>query len=495
MLNSLGEGVGASPDAEASLDASQDPESESFGGAGGKGGSGPEGGAAGTTDGSAGSDDVTGPCTPGDTLCSSGSVRTCQANGAYGEPVPCASKMCSEGVCLPCPALTRDCDGNPANGCEGTGGHCFSYTPSNVDPSSYWNWENAPTATLGCDDTLDTAALPAVGTGTATLCSASFPYETRTQLNGPNIAILWLKGLTVTSGFTIKLRGDKPVVFMVDGAVDISGTLDAGSTASAAGAGASVAACAASVGTPSNGGGGGGFRFAGSGGAARDIGDTSACPATQFAGQAISTSLVPLRAGCAGGKGADGQSKTDVSKFIAPGGGGGYGGGAVQISASGAVVITGAVTSGGAGGGPGAIAAAQDTGQLAPACGGGGGSGGAVLLEGKGVTTNAKVFVNGGGGGGGGPGQRDTYNGACGKIGTAGGDGDASTTSAAFGQRGEGMLDGSCADGGFTPNKWPGNGANGGTTGSPALEAVCGEHWQGGGGGGGGGGWIVVNSF
>ncbi|MBI5537665.1 MAG: hypothetical protein HY898_33385 [Deltaproteobacteria bacterium] len=510
-LNSHGEAVEDLSDAATGSDASQD-SATSVGGSGGsegKGGSGAEAGVAGTSgagaaggmdgtggvSGSAGAGGTAGPCTPGETLCSGGSVLTCLASGEYGAPVPCASNACAEGICSPCPAGTRDCDGNAVNGCEGIGGHCFAYTPSNVDPSSYWNWENATAATLSCDETLDTSALPAVGSGTATLCGVTLPYETRSQPNGPNIAIFWVKGLTVTSGSTIRLQGDKPVAFMVDGAVEIAGTLDAGSTSSSAGAGASASGCAAPEGTPSHGGGGGGFQFAGSGGAARDIGEASSCPATQFAGPALSCSLVPLRAGCAGGKGADGQSKDDATKFIAPGGAGGYGGGAVQISASGAVVITGAITAGGAGGGPGSLAAAENTAQLAPSCGGGGGSGGAILLEGKGVITNSKVFANGGGGGGGGPGQRDTHNGPCGKIGTAGGNGTADTTPATPGQRGEGLLDSSCADGGYTPNKWPGNGANGGTTGTPTLEAVCGEHWQGGGGGGGGGGWIVVNSY
>jgi hypothetical protein len=130
------------------------------------------------------------------------------------------------------------------------------------------------------------------------------------------------------------------------------------------------------------GGGGGSFGTRGRSGGLGQFADARAAPG-EVEGSA---QLVPLRGGCAGGRGGRGHPTTDRERW------GGAGGGAVQISVSGALTIdTGIVSASGGGGQPGV---AEEDG------GGGGGSGGAVLLEGAPLVVGAGAWVTANGGGG-----------------------------------------------------------------------------------------------
>ncbi len=418
----------------------------------------------------------------------------------------CLAKGSSAAACTaPNQCMTGACTSSACGSCLyagwstsniGISSACTDTTASTCINSS--NLASAPAATLGCNQTIDTSTLSAASS-TLGVCGTNLPYGVRTQSTsgGPSVVVFWLKSLTVSSGFSLSLIGNKPVVFIVDGAVSIAGQLGASSTTnSVAGAGAPGVSCAAGAGAflstnaGSSGGGGGGFQTAGAQGGLGDYGQGTRGGAGAVV--ATSTSLVPLRGGCSGGSGGIGHQK-DASSPTSAAGAGGYGGGAIQISASGTITITGAINAGGGGGGFAAIPANSNA--WSGGGGGGGGSGGAVLLEGASVTGNANVFANGGGGGGGGAGKKGTGSVvSCVTVGTAGSTGSANTTLAAGGHGAATANTSSCVSNATTPCLNAGAGGNGYTTTSAVSAGQDGEHWEGGAGGGGGGGRIVIGA-
>jgi hypothetical protein len=322
--------------------------------------------------------------------------------------------------------------------------------------------------------TFDTTPNPAVlraDVGAMTIATTSLTHDTPGQLSA---VVLYLGGLTIDSGATVKVIGARAAIIAADGAMAISGTIDAGSHMQITdasshtsanvqlGAGANencgmsagrVGAAAAST-AGSGGGGGGGYYGDGGGGGP---GDNNNAP-----GGALGTNDdVParVRGGCAGGSsGAAGVAAVSPSTQASVSAGG-AGGGAIHLWSSKAIKVSGAVLAGGAGG--------AGSMQGAACGGGGGGSGGYIGLEAPSIELSGDLSANGGGGGGGGLNASFASNGSDGRAGidvASGGSGSSSCGTA-------GAAGGALGLGG----------------GSVISVDSCG-----GGGGGGGAGYILI---
>jgi hypothetical protein len=264
-----------------------------------------------------------------------------------------------------------------------------SLPPSlNID-STQWSAAFKTSPAWNCNAAGTTTVDSAAGTITSTSCTLGAVDFTnnvaQASSGGPSVMVIRLQGLTVSNNHVIRLRGDKPIVFLVSGdvLVDLGGTIDAGAVGTSSGPGGSIAnQCGASTGQPGTtgqsglGGGGGGFGTAGGQGGRN----------TNSAGTvSTGTNLQPLRGGCSGGA-ADQP--------------GGAGGGAFEISASGTITIgTGgnaAILSAAGGGSPGSSGGSALS-------SGGAGSGGAILLVAPSLATfgtQGAARVHGGGSGG-----------------------------------------------------------------------------------------------
>ncbi|MBS1149983.1 MAG: putative lipoprotein [Myxococcaceae bacterium] len=297
------------------------------------------------------------------------------------------------------------CDGGVCNG----GGACiplFPYPPSNFTESMLPT-PGGPT-TLGCSVVLD-SHLADGGVGFNGWCgNPAPPYRLVAQAGGVGEAVLVsFSDLEVGVDASVRLQGDRPVIFAATGSVRVLGEVlaSAGSSACADGG-------AGGAQTGNKGGGGGAYGSVAGGG-----GNTGGA-AGIVNGEPL---LIPLRGGC-------------------PGGGGTRGGGALQLSAAGNLSITGTVAAAGSGG----------AGGPNPNNGGkGAGSGGGVLLEGLFVLVGptGAVTANGGSGGEGGGLVFDGESGVSGQLRTAdfapggssanggasGGNGAAGTTAATAG--------------------------------------------------------------
>ena len=224
---------------------------------------------------------------------------------------------------------------------------------------------------------------------------------------GVKTRLIALDALEITGGGSLRITGAHPVAFAVDGAVDVSGSIDVSSfwdgDLLSAGAGADPGSCPPSDGeTPAGlqgvadidgGGGGGGGGFGGTGGTGGRGRDDNAIGGG--GGAAVPLSGLGFRGGCPGGRGGEGEDQSPDPPNIYAAGLGGSGGGALLITATGAIEISGILEAGGAGG------RGQTFGHRHG--GGGGGSGGLIALEGPAIEvgSGAIVAANGGGGGGG----------------------------------------------------------------------------------------------
>ncbi len=227
------------------------------------------------------------------------------------------------------------------------------------------------------------------------------------QAGGPMVRVISARSLRIDAGAMVRITGSRPVIFVVhgdaliDGVLDVSARVDsAGSTSTPGPGGNDPTLCASATGgagqSSSGTGGGGGGAGGAYGGDGGDGGDGQGSGHGAKGTKGAKTSdplLVPLRGGCAGGKGGD-----DSVGAIDEGGRAGDGGGALEITARGTIVIGGSVMANGSSGAAG--------GGITPvrAGGGGGGAGGALLLDGETITLRptATLCANGGGGGEGG---------------------------------------------------------------------------------------------
>jgi hypothetical protein len=309
--------------------------------------------------------------------------------------IPNAVTTCPTGACeiAMCNAGHDDCNSVVSDGCEFNGSSCW--TPANFDWNTY-NFSNAPVSVLNCGTTtVNTTDPDGAGAQVVTFtnwCGTAPPVAVQTQSGGRDAVVLLMNGLTVASGATLRLIGDRPIILAVNGNTSVSGTIDASSTATDVGAGAdynctpATASGAGSAGTGNastggGGGGGGGFgTVGGSGGDGNGNNNNGVGGATRG-----NASLVPLTGGCFGGNGGGASGSN---------GAGGSGGGALQISTAGTLTVA-------SGGIVRADGEVGTTGAGAEGGGGGGGSGGAVLLEAGTLAVSGTVQARGGNGGNG----------------------------------------------------------------------------------------------
>ncbi|HKU39739.1 MAG TPA: C-type lectin domain-containing protein [Polyangiales bacterium] len=291
----------------------------------------------------------------------------------------------SPGTCG-CGTPDTDSDGDGAANCvdgcpldNSTPSACFSFTHSNFSNNGL-NYGAAPTTTLNCGTTTINSSN---ANPFSNWCGTLPSFSIQTQTNGPDILVIPLKGLTISSGATLRLLGSRPVVFAVRGNVLVDGIIDANASGTTPGAGGNWS-CGSSAGGNGSGssaflqggggGGGGAFGTAGGRGGQGDSNNNYGSGGTAR----NSTNIVPLYGGCPGGNGGGCAAA------------GGAGGGAVQITASGSLTVNGTIRANGANGANGC-----DT----EGGGAGGGSGGAILLEAPTRTTPGTCAANGGSGG------------------------------------------------------------------------------------------------
>jgi len=260
--------------------------------------------------------------------------------------------------------------------------------------------------------------------------------------------------ITIPSGNTISVTGNRRLIVLADETLTIAGTLDAAShRRGLPGPAADSGPCPTSFRAPTTateGGGGWGGTFGKPG---NNGGNT---PGGGMGGGAGSALLITaLGGGCPGGAGANNGSGNG-------GGNGGHGGGAVLLLAGQSITIDGAVNASGAGG----------SGGKARGGGGGGGSGGMIVLEAPTVAIPGQCFTNGGGGGEGSSGALDGASG-----------GESSTPDGTPGGGSSLSVGGAGGDGGVGKT-----GSKGGSGGSAIVTPIV----DSGGGGAGGGGVGII---
>ncbi len=284
-------------------------------------------------------------------------------------------------------AMGDACDPDDDN--DGANDGEFGYTPGNFDPNVLP--QAVSDVTLNCG----TSTFNSTNLTFTTWCGQPTPTPiVQAQPSGPALILLPFRSLTVASGATLNLVGNRPVALVALGDVKIVGTVNASATGMTPGAGGNWS-CTGSggkdgTGSSSSGGGGGGGGGYGLSGAGGGYGDSSGNQGAAGVARGAAT-LTPLLAGCNGGRG--GGCTTA----------GGAGGGSVQISATGLVEVRGSLRVDGANGSNGCGSEGGGT---------GGGSGGGILLEaarttlvsGATLSSNGGKGGNGGGGGSGGAG-------------------------------------------------------------------------------------------
>jgi hypothetical protein len=215
------------------------------------------------------------------------------------------------------------------------------------------------------DLNLGDAATINTDTGDVTVGSTQISVGTdvEPQLNGPNIRVLYVRGLTAGN---VAVTGKYALAIVGSSELKIQGVLSVSATPNVPGAGAYIdGGCqgtSALTAPPVNAyGGHAGGGFGGVGGAGGSAKNVSGARAGGIGGNATgNASLVPLRGGCDGA--------------ISP-----NGGGAIQLVSRTQIVVSGAVAANGA-------------------AGRGGGSGGGILLEAPVVEVSGSVVANGGAG-------------------------------------------------------------------------------------------------
>jgi hypothetical protein len=348
-----------------------------------------------------------------------------------------------------------------------------AWTASNFTPASYTYVRDV---VINCNATFNSlGATPSF----TTWCSGTQPTPVViTQASGPSVVVVPMKTFQVASGFTLKVIGDKPVIFAVDDTASVAGTIDASAYTVTPGAGGNWSGCGPgtangqgangshdTTGDDGSGGGGGGgfYTTGGSGGAGHSAdagngGGGGASVAPMF--------LTPLRGGCRGGNGGAMGGTTA-----------GAGGGGIQVSARNSLLVSGVIDVSGGGGA--ACAAAEDG-------GGGGGSAGSILLESYNIAATGLLRATGGGGSRGC--RSSAATGLAGTDGRLGGAGAVAATGGGAGGAGRTPgLAGAVGSAGTFYTYQSGTDSNG----NPIFIT---ENGAGGGGGGGAGGRVIVTA-
>jgi len=399
-------------------------------------------------------------CTPGNFVaCVNGASRTCNATGNGIVDQDCGATGCNPDTkqCNACVPNEVSCTADNTHiqqcaadgtalvmgdlcvaGCQAPSGgiaaHCTYISPvwmPNICDDLATIDAFAPNATATYDDALDTNCTGGV----------------ITQAGGRSICVVRAKTITIGNGVALTISGPRPIAFVADDALTVSGTIDVSASTSTSGPGGGQRSSGASPNGQSTGGGGAGFGTAGvAGGGSGGAG----------LGAAGGAALDPLTLTYFGGGAHAFQSTLGVG---GPPDGGGGGGALMLVSCRGTVTVTGTLDANG-GGGRGAFDQIFGA-QISITDGGaGGGTGGYVVAQGLAVTISGQLYANGGGGGGG-----CTANDA---SGTSGGDGQRNTN---------GGIGGSGNGGGAA------GGGHGGGTAATAQVGFGGTSSGGGGGG------------
>ncbi len=370
-------------------------------------------------------------------------------------------------------AVDSDCAAFPGRTCES--GFCVTdgepdndAAPPDMFDLDCMTWP-APAHFMPCmiDEPTESLTIDGAFTYDTTTGTLSGPGSPPNPLNKvvDGSMLISVVSFTVTSGGTLRVIGDKPLIVASWTTIDIDGAIDVGSNATDLGAGANTGNCAAHLpARGGNSGGGGGGSGGGGFGAAGGRGGNGDGVNGGNGGAAIAMRPL-LLGGCAGAIGGNADNGED-------GGLPGAGGGAIQLTAQMSITIAGQLNAGGQGGLGGK---SNNNNEDDGGGGGGGGSGGMIGLEAPSITIDAgaKLGANGGGGGQGGGNTM---------TGTVGADGTATDIQATGGNMGDSAGDGGLGSGGAT--LVGGLGTNGNANGSA----------NGGGGGGGGAGFIVFSS-
>ncbi len=361
-------------------------------------------------------------CTPSTSTCLADQTTVCGADGLI--------------------ALTETC----LLGCHTNGTRCNDLAPANALGSYLDQTSTAPAVVLTNGATINTETGVVMNGDSSSVAIPSALLNAPS--NGVQVRVFMVASLVVEAG-EVGIQGGPAIAIVSDGDVSIGGRFNVSGRGSSHGSGALIAAppCGAGNGVFTtdtddymSGKGGGGFGGAGGRGGQVSYFDgmNTFTETWQNGGTANgTTTLTPLRGGCAGGGG---------SPF-------GPAGGAVQISSRTLITISGSgyIDATGGGGPPGVVGNAK--------AGAGGGSGGGILLEAPSVsiTASASLTANGGGGG------------------------------CAIGTGGNGLAVSDQASGATCPATDEGNGGLGGSINGPATdgEAASGISSSGGGGGGG----------
>jgi len=285
--------------------------------------------------------------------------------------------------------------GEAPSTCAPGAGVVGNFQPSNLPLSFVAQSAVKPLLIANNNCSFDTDTL--TGTG----CGSAFATDTAsssvTLSDGRTAAVLTVASFTLNAGITFTFGGQRPLIIVANGRIEINGTIRGRASAAngAWGGGAPAVPTGDHVGftplTGGNGGGGkgdstvtglgaGGGAFCGPGGHGSDVGGSVAPGSGGLPyGEA---SLIPLVGGSSGGS-AVGGFATSAN----------HGGGALQIVSGDTIQIgqLGIIDMGG--GFP------DSPGKSVS--GGGGGSGGAILLEAPFVSVLGVLAANGGGGGGG----------------------------------------------------------------------------------------------
>lgn len=373
-------------------------------------------------------------CTSG--TCSDPAFPYCDSDGVIaGTPGQCLAVSCT-------PGEIRACAGGKAVTCNAAGNgydkvacshDCLSSPQPHCD---YLEPKWLPNAcdTLASIDSFMPDASTTFDSSVDSNCNGGIVAQTSP---GPQICVVRAKTIVLP---TLTVVGNRPIAFVADDAISITGFVDAGASFAKNGPGGGVISSGKAPGSLV-GGGGAGFGQQGADGAAN----------AGSGGAPFDPTNLPY---FAGGPHAVGSSGTAAV------GGGGGGGGLLFASCRGATtVLPTAVIDLRGGGGLGQHDTTIGTGTTLSDCGGGGGAGGYLVIQGlTGVSVAGNIYANGGGGGGGS---------TCGDppAGFPGSDGQRSITMQASG----GMP---CGSGGY-----------GGLGGIEGTLAVTGSGSSGGGGG------------
>lgn len=309
------------------------------------------------------------------------------------EATGCIAKSCVPNTVRCGDRVVEQCDANGVLHTSACDQACIS------DPTPHCSYISPQYLPNVCDTEATEPAREILGQVTIdTTQAANCNGGLVTQGVGRPICVLRYKEATVKSGATLSVVGMNPIAIVTDGALRVTGVVDASAPAHSRAGGPGAAGGNGGQAASNKGGGGAGFATSGAAGGGANTGTGG------------SGGISNAQDGLFGGNNGSSSGLSDV--YV----GGGGGGAVALISCQGQVLVDGSVNAGGAGGQGGHIHTGL-TSSFAVG-GGGGGSGGTIVLQGLNVVVSGTLNANGGGGGCGKP--------SAGAVGVDGSDGKSS---------------------------------------------------------------------